>query len=246
MSQINQWSKSATLVVFALTLAEALFATASVALTTESTELVARWVNGTQNVENNADRTLVTDEPDSFRSTPFTQTRSFFLAQGLNGQCRAAARPTFIYTDRSMTNPIRALQTNEEVTLAEGSGREGWIAIGSPIIGFVQTKDLKPCAGDSGVTTPSTPSNSSPNPSPNRCRRVIYEGDEGLVIRESPNTASARVGSVFLTDRVTLSEPPQFRLDDAGREWVRISAPMTGWISNGFPELGDINLKACF
>lgn len=221
MRTISQWSKPAALLVLGLTVAEGLMATASVAVDARQTPLVTAFVHTQDNVENG-----------------YNPTGSFLLTQGLSGQCRAAARSIFIYAERSTANPIRALQADEQVILAEASGREGWIAIRSPISGFVQAKDLKPCAGNSATTPSPTP--------PNRCRRVIYEDDEGLAIRESPTTNSARVGGVFFGDRVTLSDPPQFRLDDAGREWVRITAPTTGWLSNGFPQLGDINLKACF
>jgi hypothetical protein len=221
MRTISQWSKPAALLALGLTVAEGLMATASVAVDARQTPLVTAFVHTQDNVENG-----------------YNPTGSFLLTQGLSGQCRAAARSIFIYAERSTANPIRALQADEQVILAEASGREGWIAIRSPISGFVQAKDLKPCAGNSGTTPSPTP--------PNRCRRVIYEDDEGLAIRESPTTNSARVGGVFFGDRVTLSDPPQFRLDDAGREWVRITAPTAGWLSNGFPQLGDINLKACF
>lgn len=221
MRIISQWSKPAALLALGLTVAEGLMATASVAVDARQTPLVTAFVHTQDNVENG-----------------YNPTSSFLLTQGLSGQCRAAARSIFIYAERSTANPIRALQADEQVILAEASGREGWIAIRSPISGFVQAKDLKPCAGNSGTTPSPTP--------PNRCRRVIYEDDEGLAIRESPTTNSARVGGVFFGDRVTLSDPPQFRLDDAGREWVRITAPTAGWLSNGFPQLGDINLKACF
>lgn len=221
MRIISQWSKPAALLALGLTVAEGLMATASVAVDARQTPLVTAFVHTQDNVENG-----------------YNPTGSFLLTQGLSGQCRAAARSIFIYAERSTANPIRALQADEQVILAEASGREGWIAIRSPISGFVQAKDLKPCARNSGTTPSPTP--------PNRCRRVIYEDDEGLAIRESPTTNSARVGGVFFGDRVTLSDPPQFRLDDAGREWVRITAPTAGWLSNGFPQLGDINLKACF
>lgn len=221
MRIISQWSKPAALLALGLTVAEGLMATASVAVDARQTPLVTAFVHTQDNGENG-----------------YNPTGSFLLTQGLSGQCRAAARSIFIYAERSTANPIRALQADEQVILAEASGREGWIAIRSPISGFVQAKDLKPCARNSGTTPSPTP--------PNRCRRVIYEDDEGLAIRESPTTNSARVGGVFFGDRVTLSDPPQFRLDDAGREWVRITAPTAGWLSNGFPQLGDINLKACF
>lgn len=171
------------------------------------------------------------------KSTSSQKPDTVQLAQGLIGQCRAVARSIFVYSERSTANPLRALQADEQVFLAEESGRGGWIAISSPINGFVQAKDLKPCPGQE-VGSPPSP--------PNRCRRVIYERPEGLTIRERPDQNSPRVGGVFFGDSVTLDNPPQFRLDNQGREWVRITAPTAGWMSNGFPATGEINLRACF
>ncbi|HAX90379.1 MAG TPA: hypothetical protein DCY91_30105 [Cyanobacteria bacterium UBA11370] len=182
----------------------------------------------------------ITSTPISEEQPTLSQQRgNVELAQGLIGECRAAARAMFVYPERSTSNPLRALQTDEKVTIAEESGRGGWIAISSPVNGFVQAQDLKLCSS----SPPRTPPTSTPQ---SRCRRVSYEGTEGLAIRERPSVNSPRIGGVFFEDRVTLADPPQFRVDDEGREWVRITAPTAGWLSNGFPKLGDINLRACF
>ncbi|MEW6497182.1 MAG: hypothetical protein AB1589_32465, partial [Cyanobacteriota bacterium] len=156
------------------------------------------------------------------------------LAQRRIGECRAATRSTFIYQERSTANPIRALQPNEQVTLAQESNRGGWIAINSPLSGFVQTNDLKLC------------SNASSRPSPsNLCRQVTYKGTEGVAVRERPNFNARQIDTVFLGNLVTLSNPPQFVTDDTGREWARLASPTAGWMSNGFPATGDLNLEAC-
>ena len=156
------------------------------------------------------------------------------LAQRLLGECRAAARSTFIYQERSTANRIRALQANERIILAEERGRNGWIAINSPISGFVQAKDLKLCSE-------STTSSSSGQ---NLCRQVIYRGTEGVAVREKPNLDSPQIDTVFLGDQVTLSNPPEFITDNTGREWTRLAVP-SGWMTNGVPARGDINLGAC-
>jgi hypothetical protein len=169
-------------------------------------------------------------------STPSQKEDNAKLAQRRVGACRAAARSTFIYQDRSTAYRIRSLQPNEKVTLAEERGRAGWVAISSPISGFVETKDLKLCS--EGSVRPVSPSS-------NLCRQVTYKGLEGVAIRERPDINSRQLDAVFLSDRVTLVNPPQFILDDQGREWVRLSAPSAGWMSNGFPATGDINLEAC-
>jgi hypothetical protein len=190
----------------------------------------------------NATATVFTSSPTSkmiFASelTPLQNRGNVQLAQRRVGECRAAARSTFIYQERSTANRIRALQPNEQVTLVEERSREGWVAISSPISGFVETKDLKLCSGGAGVST--RPSSS------NLCRQVTYQGTEGVAIRERPDINSRQVSAVFLGERVTLSKPPEFITDDTGREWARLAAPSVGWMSNGIPARGDINLVAC-
>lgn len=160
--------------------------------------------------------------------------RNSQVAQGLVGQCRVSAKSIFVYRERSTANPIRALEANERVALAEASGRDGWIAINSPVTGFVETRNLTRCSRGEVTTRPL-----------NLCRRVTYRGMEGLAIRERPDSNSLRMGGVFYSQRVTLSNPPEFRQDAEGREWARLAAPMDGWISNGFPSVGDLNLEAC-
>jgi hypothetical protein len=166
--------------------------------------------------------------------TSYPKPENVLLTQRLLGECRAAARSTFIYQERSTANRIRALQANDRVILAEERGRNGWIAINSPISGFVQAKDLKFCSE-------STTSSSSEQ---NLCRQVIYRGMEGVAVRERPNLDSPQVDTVFLGDRITLSNPPEFITDNTGREWTRLAAP-SGWMTNGVPARGDINLGAC-
>lgn len=173
------------------------------------------------------------------------QNSNFKLVQSLEGQCRAATDSMFIYRDRSTSHSIRALQTDEEVTLAEARGRDGWIAINSPISGFVQAENLKLCPKQVPPRPPNRPTNRPSNQVSSRCRRVTYNEPEGLAIRERPDPNSNRVSGVFFGDRVTLSNPPQFRQDEEKREWVRIVTPVSGWVSNGFPSAGGINLEAC-
>lgn len=172
---------------------------------------------------------------------PSQQKGTFQLAQELVGQCRAASRSIFIYRERSTASPTRALEPNEQVVLAEEDGRGGWIAISSPIRGFVEARDLKRCSGEpeQTVTRPRPPRS-------NLCRQVTYQGLEGVVVRERPDIYSRPISTVFFEERVTLSNPPQSRVDGEGREWVRLTSPVVGWMSNGFPATGDLNLSACF
>ncbi|NEQ25358.1 MAG: SH3 domain-containing protein [Microcoleus sp. SIO2G3] len=185
--------------------------------------------------------------------TQSQQKRTFQVAQGLVGQCRAASRSIFVYRERSTASPTRALEPNEQVVIAEEDGRGGWIAISSPIRGFVEARDLKRCseAPEDVVTRPRPPRSEEvvTRPRPLRsslCRQVTYQGLEGVVIREQPNIYSRPLSTVFFEEPVTLNNPPQSRVDNEGREWVRLTSPVIGWMSNGFPATGDLNLRACF
>lgn len=78
----------------------------------------------------------------------------------------------------------------------------------------------------------------------NSCRQVTYEGREGVIIRQQPTRSAPRQGKVYLGDRINLANMQPF-MDSTGREWVSINSPYPGWISNGFPANGDINLGIC-
>ncbi|MGQ4645725.1 SH3 domain-containing protein [Lyngbya aestuarii] len=171
---------------------------------------------------------------------------NFELARRLVAKCRAANRSMFIYQDRSTTNPIRALQIKERVTLAEQSSRDGWIAVSSPVSGFVWSRNLTSCSDVVEEESFKPTEEYEENLPRGLCRRVRYELPEGLVIRKKPNSYSPRIGGVFPGEWVALSSSPQFSLDSEGREWVELQSPQMGWVSNGFPKLGDINLEACY
>lgn len=149
------------------------------------------------------------------------------LAQ-LAGQCRAAARTIDIFTEPSVgptSDIVRTLEPNQRVTLAS-EGNAGWIQVSVPASGYVIARYLKPCTG--------------PTPPPPRgtCRRVIAPS-EGLVIRSQPSSSSSQVGSVLVGTTVKVTGASS--VDSAGRTWVEISGPKSGWLSSGFPSgnLGD-------
>ncbi|MDY6784265.1 MAG: SH3 domain-containing protein [Cyanobacteriota bacterium] len=177
------------------------------------------------------------------------------LAQGLRGQCRQAYQNIFIYRTRSTSEAVSSVVQDERVVLAEDSARNGWIAISSPTVGFVEARYLKLCdragsvfpspppippAPPSRVSRPARPT----RPASNLCRRVTYAGPEGMTIRSGPSVDFPRVGGVFFDNRVTIN-PTATRLDSQGREWLRMTAPTNGWISNGFPAFGESNLGSC-
>jgi hypothetical protein len=159
------------------------------------------------------------------QSKPILAQSNVELAQGLIGQCRAAKKRIFVYTERSTSSQtITTLAPNQEVTLA-GDGSSGWIAISAPETGYVQAMDLKLC---NNATQPDSDSTA------NLCRRVTVP--EGLSIRQSPSPNAARVGGVFVGNTVKLATPRQSQKDSQGRTWIQITAPRSGWVSSGFPE----------
>ncbi len=194
--------------------------------------------------------TATTNNIRQSEPTAFQRPGNFQLVQSLVGQCRAAKQRVFVYGQRSTTSQtVRTLATNEQVTLAD-DGAAGWIAISSPVVGYVRASDLTTCQG----VTPPKPSptpNPTPTPPPNQtsslCRVVTYNGPEGgLAIRSRPDRTAPRVDGVRLGDRVTLrTSPPPTTLDKEGRSWIEITAPSRGWISNGFPNSRSANTGLC-
>jgi hypothetical protein len=156
------------------------------------------------------------------------------LAQGsVIGQCRAVNKKVSVYKQASTTGSIvSTLNAETKVTLAD-TGSGGFIGISSPVSGYVQTANLKPCTGN----PPTTP------PTGSTCRRVLQP--LGLSIRKEPSPTAAYVGGVANLARVSLTtNPATTRLGADGRNWVQIASPAAGWVSNGFPG-GSSNLTLC-
>jgi hypothetical protein len=152
------------------------------------------------------------------------------IAQGLVGQCRAAKRPIFIYSERSTTsNRVRSLSINEQVTLADNGG-SGWIAVNAPVTGFVQTADLKLC-----TQAPPPP----PPPPRDLCRRTTVD----LNVRERPNVNARVIRLLRAGQQITL-RTGQETTDADGRVWAEISSPVAGWISTR-PDEGRSNITNC-
>jgi hypothetical protein len=152
------------------------------------------------------------------------------LAQGsLIGQCRAVNKKVSVYKQASTTGAIvSTLNAENKVTLAD-NGSNGFIGISSPVSGYVQVANLKPCA--------------TPPPTGNTCRRVIQP--LGLAIRKEASPDSASVGGVAYLERVDLTTTPATsKKGPDGRNWIQIAKPAAGWVSNGFPG-GNSNLGRC-
>lgn len=158
------------------------------------------------------------------------------LAQGsIAGQCRAAKQPIPVFREADATSEaLRLLGANEEVTLAGSTvDGSGFINISGPVDGYVHAMNLKNCAGSS------TP------PGGTSLCRLVARPPQGLLIRREPSASSAQVGSLANLRRVTLTtNPPTIKQAD-NRNWVEISAPARGWISNGLVTEKLSNLTYC-
>lgn len=160
---------------------------------------------------------------------------SLNLAQAsLVGQCRAVKLQIPIFRSASATSEaLRLLATDEQVTLAGSSNADGLIGISAPVNGFVHAINLKACSNGT-------------NTSGNKglCRKVARPA-QGLVIRREPSVAAAQVGGVAYLGRVTLTTTPATAKQVDGRNWVEISSPARGWVSNGLLTQPLSNLEYC-
>jgi hypothetical protein len=157
---------------------------------------------------------------------------SLQLAQ-LVGQCRATRQQIPVFSQPDATSAaLRLLSANDQVTLAGSSvDANGFISISTPTSGFVHAINLRPC-------------NNNPPPPTSLCRRVVRPA-EGLIIRREPSSASALVGGVAYLGQVTLTTTPATVRRAENRDWVQISAPASGWVSNGLVTEGFSNLAYC-
>ena len=149
------------------------------------------------------------------------------MAADLMGQCRAAKQATGIYDKPVSTGkPITMLKTNDRVTLAANTAKDGLIEINVPSDGFIKTVDLKMC----GKSVPTS-----------ACRLVTQV--RGLVIRTGPGSAEV-VGGVAQNEKITLVSPMESKDTADGRTWIKIVKPMAGWVSEGFKNAGQ-NVAMC-
>jgi len=147
------------------------------------------------------------------------------------GQCRAAKISTPIFRGALATSEaLQLVAADKTVTLAGTSDANGFIAVSSPTSGFVFAVNLKPC-------------NNTP-PTKELCRRVLRP-NEGLTIRRNPTSTSDVVGGVPVLGQVTLTTNPATVTRAENRNWVQISAPANGWVSNGVVNESVSNLGIC-
>lgn len=74
------------------------------------------------------------------------------------------------------------------------------------------------------------------------CRQVNEK--EGLTVQKRPTPNSPKVGSVDPNQQVTLIEGYRNIRGPAGRTWVEITSPISGFVSRGFPG-NETNLIEC-
>jgi hypothetical protein len=147
------------------------------------------------------------------------------------GQCRAAKISTPIFRGALATSEaLQLVAADKTVTLAGTSDANGFIAVSAPTSGFVFAVNLKPCGN--------TP------PSKELCRRVLRPS-EGLTIRRDATSTSPVVGGVPVLGQVTLTTNPATVTRAENRNWVQISAPANGWVSNGVVTESVSNLGIC-
>lgn len=164
----------------------------------------------------------------------------------LAGQCRATKLQMPIFREANTTSEaLQLLSANAEVTLGDNRvNRRGFIRISAPVEGYVEAVNLKPCTASTGVTTTDTTQTPATASTADLCRRVARP-PQGLVIRREPTTTSARLGRVAYLGRVTLSATPATEKKDEVRNWVEISSPVRGWVSNGLLTEEESNLGFC-
>jgi hypothetical protein len=76
------------------------------------------------------------------------------------------------------------------------------------------------------------------------CRQVFRDRAEGLVVYQEPNPFSSAIGSLVPNQQVELVPDFVNIIGPDGANWLQITAPVSGYIANGFPG-GPSNLVYC-
>lgn len=181
-----------------------------------------------------ADSNLLAQSPD--------RCRRVVVPEGLNIRAQPSLTAAIIggvgnqQTVNLSTTPatVNAVAGRNWVQITLSNGATGWIANGAPGTGG----NLILC---SPVATNPVPTPTIAPTNTGVCRLVRSPIGGGLAIRSTPSGAS--IGGVANGQTVTLVNPPVTRVD-GGRQWLQISAPSAGWVSNGQPSSSG-NLGAC-
>jgi hypothetical protein len=180
---------------------------------------------------------------------PGTTTSDWQIAQNLGNLCQQVANPQglAVHQRPSPNSPVIGnLIFNQQVTLADafrnirGPGGETWTEITFPTRGYVargfpgNETALMNCSGLPPTTPPPTttnPGDLSRNP---LCRQIDRRAaPQGVVVRANASRTSARMGGVATGNQVLLV--PNYQsipdLNGENRQWVQITAPLSGFIS---------------
>ena len=135
----------------------------------------------------------------SMEGTAFSQVQR--VAQAFPGKCAMAKEDIFVYNEPATSGRrIRSMGPSEQVTLAD-EGMNGWIAIDSPIKGFVQITDLKPCSPIG------------------ECRAA----KQGIFVYDGPDPSGRKIRSLLTNEEVTIASNNE-------NGWIGISSPVNGFV----------------
>ncbi|KPQ38086.1 MAG: hypothetical protein HLUCCO16_14075 [Phormidium sp. OSCR] len=151
---------------------------------------------------------------------------------------------------------IANVAPNERLQLAANAeairGPEGntWLAVSFPAEGYVDngppgTSHLNRCQAflwDAPGSPDVAPMTDSGPRDGNSCRRVIH--DEGLTVRQAPSVDASILGGVEMNQEIRVRLPIRPIVASDDRQWIEITAPFNGYVSNGFGD-GVSNLGAC-
>lgn len=178
--------------------------------------------------------TVAPSENNTLLAQASDRCRRVVVPQGLNIRAQPSLTAAIIggvgnqQTINLSTTPatVNAVAGLNWVQITLSNGATGWIANGAPGSGG----NLIMCSPivDNPTPTPTTP----PTSTAGICRLVRSPIGGGLAIRSTPSGAS--IGGVANGQTVTLVNPIVTRLD-GGRQWLQITAPSAGWVSNGQP-----------
>jgi len=203
---------------------------AAIALLGNLTPVLAATSPDPLTVAPSADSTLLAQAPD--------RCRRVVVSDGLNIRAQPSLTAAVIggvgnqQTVNLSTTPatVNAVAGLNWVQITLSNGATGWIANGAPGTGGNLIL-CSPVAANPTPTTPPTPT-TTPTSSAGVCRLVRSPIGGGLAIRSTPSGNT--ISGVGNGQTVTLVNPTVTRLD-GGRQWLQISAPTAGWVSNGQP-----------
>lgn len=169
---------------------------------------------------------------------------SFQTAQ-LTNQCRQVNQDVSLYENASVESVSAGfLRKGTEVNLAQDRVIGGWIAVDTPVAGFLRAMNLAPC-GSYPVPAPSVPTNVDTSVGVNVptevCINYRVSQEDGLEVYESDNQSSPVIDYVFPTEKVKFTQASA----RGDVEWLNITAPIEGWIENGILGSDSSNTSSC-